>query len=406
MITGQNEYTRFMVAPFDERKSVPAPVAFQASFFGIPETGARTVFEPNTKSIEIDIIRARGNTLAQMVNRGTSSDDARRIKSQTEQKFTNVARVWPLAEAVGHINSVELLERVAGETPYQVTERKDRLTMKAMDIHEEHIHQHLTTAEFLARQSILTGEHPAILNTLNSDLIYDFYRNAGNFITAGALWTNVATDIDGDIDAAIDEIQQNSFLHGEYGIIIGSTAFGGFKANTAIRSDADNRRFVFVELGGRMVELPADFVRYRDNGFAPRGYLETTKGRRVWVFTYDLTFIDDFTVPGTDTATPWMPVDQALVFSPKARCDRYFGPPDRLPVTAGEIEWMQERFGFDLSVPVMPPQVKNARAFDPRMFYCDAYEGPDKKSVVIRTQSAMIWPSTQTDAFVTLSGLA
>ena len=408
MITiAADEFTRIMVEKFDERGTGPAPKAFQSAFYGRPETGAVTVFSDDAESIEIDIIRSTGETLALLVNRGASSDDVSRIEAQAEEKFTNIARKWPLVETSGFINSTQLLKRVAGENPYAIQTRQDRLTIKAIDLAGIAIRQHIATVEFLAREALFTGQHPAILNTVNSDLIYDFHRNSGNTINVGTVWTNVAADVSGDIDAGIDEIQQNSFLHGEYGILMDTAAFAGFKKNTVITSDADNRRFLFVELGsGRgFQELPTEFEKYREGGLAPRGYLETDKGRRVWIFTYDLTFQDTFTVKGTSTTTSWVPSGQALIFHPKARCDRYFGPPDRLPVTALEVQWYAETFGFDMAAPPLPPQVQNAGVVDMRMFHFDAYQGPDKKSVVVRTQSAPIMPTTQTDAFVTLTGL-
>jgi hypothetical protein len=404
-VTAVNEYTRLMVEKFDETMSITAPTAFQGAFFGRPETGAVTVFSTDSKTIEIDIKRRTGRKLARLVNRGTSSDDVSRVKTNTEEKFTNVARKWPLIETYGAINSDELLDRVAGETPYQKMSREDRMAMKAMLIHHEHMVLHIHLIEYLCREALLTGQHPAILGTSNSDLIYDFYRNAGNFITVGNSWNSGSQTIFADVDGGIDQLQQEAYLFGEYGMLVGTDAFGDLKNDSDIRSDADNRRYLFVELGGQIRELPTEFAKYRDNGFQPRGYIETPKGRKVWLFTYDLTFTDDFTSPPTETETNWMPTDKALIFSPKARCDRYFGPPDRLPVTAEEVALYQEMFGFSMVAPPQPAKVQNNAVIDARMFYPDAYRGQDKKSVVLRTQSAPIMPTTQTDAFVVLSGL-
>lgn len=401
-----DEFSRLQVELFDERGIGPAPIAFQSAFYGRPETGAKTVFQENQETIEIDIIRSTGNTLAQLVNRGTSSGDVTRIEHQTETKFTNIVRKWPLVETEGFISSVELLKRSPGVNPFVEQTRQDRLMAKAIDINSEMLMQHVTTVEFLAREALFTGQHPAILNTTNAALIYDFFRNSANTIAVGTVWTDVAADIIGDIDSGIDEIQQNSFLHGDYGLIMDGVAFGGFKKNTVISGDADNRRFFFVSLGGDAVELPTEFQKYKDGGFNPRGFLETDLGRRVWIFTYDLTFQDTFTTPGTSTTTPWIPSGQALLFHPKARCDRYFGPPDRMPVTATEAIWYQDTFGFDMTAPPMMPQMNEGfKAVDTRMLHFDAYAGPDKKGVVLRTQSAPIMPTTQTDAFVVFNSL-
>jgi hypothetical protein len=404
-IIGVNEYTRFMVEAFDESAKVVVPTAFQGGFFGIAENGAQTVFSDNSESIEIDIIRANGNRLARLVNRGTSSDDSTRTNTLTTDRFTNVARVWPLIENKGAINSNELLKRVPGETPYAQQTREDRMTRKAIKINMELIREQLRLHEYLAREAILTGSHPAILGTTNTDLIYDFYRKATHTFAAGAKWDVVGTDIIGDFDTAIDLIQQDSNNFGDYGAIIGASGMEGLRKNTQMKAEADIRRYEFVELGERPISLPTQFSRYIENGFALAGKVRTYKNRTVYLFTYDLTYTDDFTTPGVDTETPWMPVDKALVFTPNARCDKYFGPPDRLPIRSQEEQFYQETFGFNMTSSPMPANIVNPGVIDFRAFYFDAYEGADHKAVTLRAQSAGIFPSTETDAFVTITGL-
>jgi hypothetical protein len=403
-LTAVNEYTRLMVEKFDETMAIIAPTAFQGAFYAESPTG-KTVFSTDSKTIEIDIKRRNGRRLARLINRVNGGEDAFRTKSQTEEKFTNVVRKWPLIETPGAIDADELLDRVAGETPYQRTTREDRMTMKAALIHHEHMNQHIHTMEYLCREALLTGQHPAILGTTNSDLIYDFYRNSGNLITVGNAWNSGSQTIFADIDGGIDQLQQEAYLYGEYGMLLGTDAFGDLKNDSSIRSDADNRRYLFVELGGEVRELPSEYQKYKKHGFQPRGYIETDKGRRVWIFTYDLTYTDDFTVEGVDTETNWMPADKALIFHHATRCDRYFGPPNRLPVTAEEIALYQEMFGFSMASTPIPAKVQNNGVVDARMFYPYAYRAPDHQSVVLKTQSAPIMPTTQTDGFVTLLGL-
>lgn len=404
VVTGINEFTRFMVEKFDERKKVIAPTAFQGSFFGIADTGAQVVHSDNAKSIEIDIIRADGRRLARLVNRGTSSDDTSRIETLTSGKGTNVARAWPLIETYGAINSTELLDRVMGENPYQMTERQDRLTMKAAEINMLMADRHIRLWEFLAREAVLTGQHPAILGTSNTDLIYDFYRKSTHTFAVGAKWDVVGTDIIADFDTAASLIQQDSYnTVVNIGALVGASGFEGIRKNTQVKAEGDIRRFHSVELHGPTT-VPTEFSRYIDNGFALAGWLKTYNNRTVWLFTYDVTFTDDFTTPGTDTETNWMPADKCLVFSPKARCDKYFGPPDRMPVTASEVAWYQDMFGFSMTSPAMP-NIQNPGLVDARAFHFDAYMGPDKKAVTLRAQSAGIFPTTETDAFVTMTGL-
>ena len=404
-LTASNEYTRLMVEMFDERKKRKAPTAFMASFFGVPGTGAVDVFSNDTKTVEIDIIRGNKRRLASLVNRGAMSDDTTRSAKITSGKFTNIVRAWPLIESTGGINSNELLDRVAGETPFQLTTRRDRLIKKAIDINMEMADNQIRTMEFLCRESVLTGSHPMILGTSNTNLIYDFFRKSTHTFAASAAWDIVGTDIIGDLDTMADLILLDSFNSvNDVGILVGASAFEGMRKNTQIKAEADIRHFGSAEINTRFPEPPREFDRYRENGFSLVGRLTTYKARNVWIYVYDQTFTDDFSTVGTDTETPWMPIAKALMFVPSARCDRYFGPPDRLPVEPSEIQMYQEAFGLNMSSPVAP-NVQNTGVIDARAFHFDAYKSADKKVFELRLQSAAIFPTTETDAFVTITGL-
>ena len=397
------QYTRWMVKPFSDVDLRPVSTAFQSAFYGRPETGAEVVFNDRSSQINIDIQKGETQTLAMMVNRGTSSTPTDRVPSDKEERFTNLAYAWPLIETQGSISSNKILENRSFGDPQDLTNSvRERLTMEAEKIHKTHFKKHFTTMEYLCREALWTGQHPAILGTVNSDLIYDFHRNSGNFIDVTTPWTTVTADILGDLDDGADAIQQNGGLHSDYGLICNGAVFGGIKKNNTTKADADNRRYVFVELGGD-VQVPSEFMKYKEAGFQPRGRLETDSGRFVWIFTYDLTFLDNFTTPGTKTRTPWVPAGKALMFSPLARCDKYFGPADRFDPTQQEIQNYRDFFGFDMGAVPVVPNVKDPGLFDPRMF--TVYADITKKAVELFTQSAPIMPTTHTDAFVTFGDL-
>ena len=397
------QYTRFQTAGFSDVDLRPVSTAFQSAFYGRPETGALVIFNDRSSQINIDIQKGETQTLAMMVNRGTSSTPTDRVPSDKEGRFTNLAYAWPLVETQGSISSNEILENRGFDQPQDMTaDLRDRLTRKAGAIHKTHFKKHFTTMEYLCREALWTGQHPAILGSTNTDLIYDFHRASGNTISVGTAWDVVTADILGDLDTGADKIQQNGGLHGEYGLLCDGAVFAGIKKNTTIKADADNRRFQFVALGGDVV-LPSAFMKYKDAGFNARGRLETNDGRIVWIFTYDVTFLDNFTTPGTKTRTPWVPAEKALMFSPLARCDKFFGPPDRFMPTQQEIQNYRDFFGFDMGAVPVVPQVTDPGLFDPRMF--TVYADISKKAVELTTQSAPIMPTTHTDAFVTFTDL-
>ena len=403
LVATSNQYTRFMSELFDENAKVKVPSAFLGGFYGKPETGAVTHFVTDASTIEIDQMRVNGRRLARLVNRGTESRDITREETLVGDKYTNIVRQFPLIEIPASIAANELLLRNPGETPFNLATQQSRLLGKAARLHREAVTRSMRTWEFLAREAILTGSHPMILGTTNAAKIYDFYRKATHTFAVGTVWSNVAADIIGDFDTSIDLIQQDSNNFGDYGALVGVSGMEGLRKNTQMKSEADIRRYEFVELGERPINLPSKFQVYIDHGFALAGKVRTYQNRTVYLFTYDLTFTDDFTTPGVDAETKWMPVDKCLVFSPDARCDKLFGPPNRIPHTAVERQWFAETFGFDMDAGPMPDNVMNPSTFDMRAFYFDADSSRD--AVRLYTQSAPIFPPTETDAFVTMTGL-
>jgi hypothetical protein len=104
--------------------------------------------------------------------------------------------------------------------------------------------------------------------------------------------------------------------------------------------------------------------------------------------------------------TPYMPLDQALIFGTGSRRDRYFGPSQVLPPDSVRGQWYMDYFGFNVQTPPMPANVKNQNAvINPAMFHSDAYPVNNFTGMNLRIQAAPIFATTQTDAFCTLTGL-
>jgi hypothetical protein len=236
---------------------------------------------------------------------------------------------------------------------------------------------------------------PAILGTTNTDLIYDFLRNAAHNFTPTLVWTNASSVPIADLEQAAGLIRANGHASADM-VIMGADAMDAFVRHSTVQELADNRRFELIQVGQNPV--PPKFQRFVDAGAIPRGRLRTPKGYELWLFVY----IDGYTDSG-GTFTPYMPVDDVVVAASSARCDRYFGPPERLPDVPMRDQLYQQLFGFAPGMEPMPPNVKDvSRAISPAMFYFDAYTSENWKRVSVRTQSAPIFATTQTDAFATL----
>lgn len=392
-------FARFMADAYDEKEaSISVPTAFQA-FFGNPTGGGRTYYSPDSLVVDIDIIRGN-KRIAALIPRGMVSRPlGDNQKNMNVEKSTNFSRKFPLSEEEGDLTGDQLLFRLAGEQPYQSATRFQRMRALALKQHHESIRRTVRMFEVLAAQSVLEGKQDAILDTTNTDLQYDFKRRADHIVTVGTAWNGVTPDILGDIDSACDKLEANGNINPNM-ICMGGQALDAFIKDTTVAGIADNRRFELLEVTTNN-PVPPMFNRFVNSGWIPRGRLRTPKGYTLWIFTNTRTYTNS-----AGSAAKHMPEDEAFVTSAEARCDRYFGPPEILPMIPQRSELYMQLFGFNPDMAPMPPRILGDGAIiEPSMFYCDAYVAGDWKKVTIRTQSAPIFATTQTDAFVTLKGL-
>ena len=392
-----DSFSRWMAGIFDERQVLSVPTGFQA-FFGNPGAGSMTHFSPDANVVDIDIIRGNKKTAALIPRGAVSRPLGSTQKDMQTGKYTSFSRKFPLSEESGNISADEILYRLPGESPYSTETRVDRMRTRARDIHLESVRRHVRLFEILAASSILTGTMPAILGTANTDLIYDFKRKNTHTLVVDTAWNNAAGDVMGDLETACELIEQDASLPADF-FGIGGQAMSAMIHNEAFQTLADNRRIEFIQVSMDL-PVPKEFARFVRSGWLPQGCLRTPKGYTLWVFTYNRTYQDS-----DGTPTKLMPEDQAIITSSRARCDRYFGPPETIPSKQKDDLYM-DLFGFDPKVPPIPVNILNGKAVvDGSMFHCDAYMSNDAKRLTIRTQSAPIFATTQTDAFATLTGL-
>jgi len=393
-----DQFSRWMAEKFDERKIIGVPTVFQ-SFFGRPEHGSQTRYEENAEVVEIDIIRGNERTAA-LIHRGTNAQHMGDMEPKNRaQNYSSFSRQYPLAEEESSINAAQILSRVAGENPYSGRARVDRMRELAGEYYAEHIRKYVRLFEVLAAMSLLTGQQPAIMGTLNADFIYDFRRNVGNTITPAIAWDQPGADILGDIDGGCDILRQNGHVTPNV-LFLAGTEVNSFISNPTVQTLADNRRFELINVNSA-VPVPANLAVLVAAGATALGRIVTPRGRELWVMTYN----DIFTAPN-GTPTKYLPDGWALLAYYGARCDRYFGPPELLPMDPICMQMYQFYFGFNAMAVPVPPLVKNASAvISPAMFYNSMLKLNDKV-ISMKTQSAPIFATTQTDAFVTFTGLS
>lgn len=387
-------YSRFMADLFDERQLVACPTVWQQFF-----KWGQTTYSPDSEVVDIDIIRASGEELAALIHRGTDSRALNKQRNTELERFSSFSRVYPFAEELGDISASQLNKRMAGENPYEPVSQESRMRMRARNIHMEHIRRYARLFEVLAGLSLLGGAHPAITGSTNTDNWYDFRRNAAHIVSPTIPWDAAGADIMADWDSAFDIMRAN-------GHETPDVAFAGANVIPVIFDDAkikewaDLRRYSLIYVGSEGFNLPAKYNDLVAAGATALAKFTTPRGRVFYLFGYSDIWTDD-----NGNNQPYMPLNSFFFGKYQARCDRYFGPKELLPDTPTDAAWYQQMFGMNMNAPMMPPNIKNMNGIiTPAMFYCDAYRSNDKKKVTIRTQSAPIYATTQTDAFFTYYG--
>lgn len=391
----QDAFSRFQALTFDETSIVGVPTMFQR-LFGRP--GSQTLFTADAGTVEIDIVRNEGERLARMIERGTNA----RVLGGVEHKDLGTTtwapntRKWPLVEEEGSLSADQLLFRDPGEQAHQGKSRQDRMRTRARRINVESVRRCARLFEYLGAQSVLTGTMPAILGTSDTEMIYDFLRNPDHFFQSADSWANAAYNILADWDTAAQLIRINGHMKCDY-VLLGEDAINRVMLNNIVKERADNRRFGVVEITSGD-SVPPKFQHLVDGGAVYRGWMLTPAGHNIAMFTYD-----EYYTNGAGDPQPYMPKNLACFGVSNARSDRYFGPPERNPITPTEQQLYREIFGFD---PNALPQGVNVAGpggvLDPAWFYFDFYEAENKKGITLRTQTAPILATTQTDTWVVI----
>lgn len=396
-------YSRLQAQSFDERDYIGCSTGF-LSWFGRPGFGS-TLYSDVASVVDIDIIRGNRRTAA-LVPRGMISRPLGPTQVDTAAtRYTAFSRRFPLSLEMGTIAADQLEFRGAGENPYMPADHLTRLRKLALDHHKEQVKRTVRLFEVLAAQSILTGVQDAIIGGGAANQ-YDFCRNATHTFAAAGLggsWANPASNPMLDIETACGLIRADASVQPDF-MLCGATAMAGLLANTALLATSNNFRFNFVNLGGVSAggtvagptSMPAKFQRFVDGGLIFRGTLETPQGFVLSVFTY----MDTYTT-GAGVVTPLMPLVNTLVGSSSAICDRYFGPPERLPMTPTEVSDRRFWFGIEPGPAMVPALKGSADIITPAMFYFDAYKS-GRREITVETQSAPIFAPTMTDAWVTI----
>lgn len=257
--------------------------------------------------------------------------------------YTNKSFVAPIHKEAITMDSVQLLNRQAGETPFQDPLYRANLIsylLRNMVKVERKIRRaiELQAAQVLQTGTItLTDENGVALYTL------DFKPKATHYPDAATKWGETGEDKLGDLESLADVIRNDGLQDADQ-FIFGKEAWRLFQADTTVLAQLDNRR---VNIG--VINRP----EMRGNGGKYHGDL--TVGTNVYeLWTYD----GKYKHPQTGVKTNYMDPAKVIVRYSGQRLDATFGGipnigkllgvtgPGLLPELPGRIS--NEAGGMDL----------------------------------------------------------
>jgi hypothetical protein len=399
-------FTRYMIDGFDEHEHIAVSTVW-LPFFGDPATGGKTLFSPDRNVVDIDIKKAN-EKYAKMRMRGVGSQTlGTLIKGLKNEKYTSISRTYPLMEDFHVITADQLNQRAFNDNPYMDATKQQRLRKLAVSGSNEIIRRFVRSFNLLARESIIDGQMSAIFGTVNSDLIYDMYRHPDLTMTVTNAWDTGAGDVMGDLDTICQRVQRLGKVPPDAFFTKGAVTTAMME-NTAFGALADNRRFNLIGMGSsdRLGEnpissMPPRYQKFVDAGWNYKGWVQTSEGYMIHVFV-----TPDYVEEDSGTFTDQVPDGYGIVCNTSVRCDRYFGPDEKMPIIPMRQEMYRQLLGIDLMIPSIPPMIKNAGALiRPDMFYYDIFGNENWTNVTVQVQAAPIFVTTHTDAFATLKGL-
>ena len=394
-------FSRQFLPLFDEKEVIQLDTVGQ-SVFGNPANGSQTVYSPEQGAFDYEVVRGN-ERLASFVPRGSNGrfvGSAGATQPHVDLQVgveTYFTRKYPLIEEEGTISADFLLNRVPGEGPFEGRSRSDRFRFQANRIFKEAFRRIIRLDEYLAWQSILTGKQPQMLN--NTTDVYDFRRNTSNTVTVGTAWSGAGTPLT-DIDSICDQILSTGKVMPDMAFV-GGVGMRNFLGNSQITTVYGNKLFYDLVRVGIDFQPDGRYGRFIAAGAIPYGQLRTPKGYTLVLFTYPKGYTN-----ASGTYTKYLGDNSMVIMSSGARMDRYFGPAERLPMTAQDTQLFMERMGFNPMTPAMPQNVlASPGVIAPETFFADFYKATDKKKATLRVQHAPVFATTQTDAIGVLNGL-
>lgn len=315
-MTASTNVTKVLTRAYKE-SLVTAPPQFLSGFFGKNQS---EIYISNNIKVEVDIQRDE-ELIAIDVVRG--SDGNQNLK----ERFSTKEYTPPLYNEYGPITASMMNKRSPGVNPFEEENPMVKFKRIATDFLVQMTKKIFRAIEKQAAEALFYG-----IITLKNTESLDFKRKSTHNITPVKLWTDTT---DGnpiaDLKAACEINKIDGKLTSNI-CIMGSSAWDAFIVHPKVTSYLDNRR---IEAGGINPSFSGE-------GSTFQGVL--------WVGDYRLeiyTYPQFYKATEAASATPYVPIDQVVVFNGNATLIKAFAALDMLPIFEGGVD------SLGISVPTL-----------------------------------------------------
>lgn len=289
--------TTKMISMYLEKASAPM---FLSGFFKSPPENFHT-----SEEVELDIQRD-SETVAIVIQDLSLGPNFNNATLYTNKKFKP-----PIYDEAGSINAFDMIQRQPGQDPFQSPNYGANAVRQAFEIFRKAENKIRRAVELMASQVLSTGAL-TLLNAAGAAVYsLNFQPKTTHMHTVGTTWaTNGATgDPLADLAALADIVRQDGKTNPDV-LVMGTSAFQRFVANTKVQAALNLRRGDFIEMAPQA----------RGSGSTFQGW--------VWIGHYRFeiwTYNGFYAHPQTGTLTPFVNTEHVLMLSSNGRLDLTFG---------------------------------------------------------------------------------
>lgn len=387
-----------MVEKYVKMNSVQSNTAYQA-FFGNPANGSKSLFVDDAINVKINLANGK-NSKSTFGQRGVPISTGAKRKNRQGTNFAEANYQFPIIKDSGDITAMDTFTRGINEMTdrgVSPVSRFERTRQIAGEIYTDIIIDQCYQFEYLASESILTGQMPVD----ETGGYYDFKRNPDNNLNAARPWADPLSTPLLDCDTVLKRVHRNGKVKPDF-IGMDVVSFNDFINHDSVKGIADNRGYNFVSMGKLETKPDSKYDRWIKAGWTPVGMLRTVSGYNAWIFT-DNSYYEAENGDQID----YTPLGTVVGASTDTRNDRYFGPSDVLPDQFDKFSVKQELMGITSAVtsdPLVIGGMDKGRdsIIDPRMFKFLASCAPGNSTVNLEVQSSPIYANTNSDGIAVM----